>query len=259
MNHIQMIVERMLNKVMLNGKVAIVTGASRGIGEGIALSLARHGADIIINATTASGLTRCKSEIESLGRKVVIVAGDVSLPETAETLIAAALQHFGKIDIVVNSAGINRDGMLHKMTDENWKRVLDVNLNGTFYLTRRAAVEMRKQKSGRIINMGSSAWNGNFGQANYAASKGAIVALTKSAAKELGGLGITCNVLCPGLIETDMTKDMPEAARMRMLARIPSGKMGTPEDVGELVAFLSSDAAGYINGEMINIGGGFSL
>lgn len=244
---------------MLSGKAAIVTGASRGIGRGIALSLARHGADLILNATSEAGLETCRAEVLALGRRVMTVAGDIALSETAEALVQAALTEYGKIDIVVNCAGINQDKMLHKITDESWNRVLAVNLNGTFYLTRRAAIEMRKQKSGRIINMGSSAWMGNFGQANYAASKGGIVALTRSAALELGGLGITCNVLCPGLIETDMTKGMPETVREKMLSRIPSRKMGQPEDVGELAAFLASDAAGYINGEIINVGDGFSL
>lgn len=244
---------------MLSAKVAIVTGASRGIGRGIALSLARHGANLVLNATNREKLEACRDEIIELGRRASIVAGDMANPEISEELVQTALQEYGKLDIAVNCAGINQDKMLHKITDESWLRVLAVNLNGTFYLTRRAAIEMRKQKSGRIINIASSAWRGNFGQANYAASKGGVVALTKSAALELGGLGITCNVLCPGLIETDMTLGMPETARERMLLRIPSKKMGQPEDVGELVAFLASDAAKYINGEIINIGGGFAL
>lgn len=244
---------------MLDGKIAIVTGASRGIGRGIALTLAHHGADLVLNATSAAGLSAVRADILALGRRALPVAGDMAAPETSEALVRAALEEYGRLDIVVNCAGINQDKMLHKMTDESWSRVLAVNLNGTFYLTRRAAVEMRRQKYGRIINMGSSAWMGNFGQANYAASKGGIVALTRSAALELGGLGITCNVLCPGLIETDMTKGMPDGPWEKLLARIPCGKMGRPEDVGELVAFLASDAAAYINGEIINIGGGFSL
>lgn len=244
---------------MLKGKVAIVTGASRGIGRGIALVLAKRGADLIINATSEERLQSVREEVEALGRKAYIVVGDVSKEQTADDVVNAALEQYGKLDILVNCAGINQDRMFHRITNESWDRVLAVNLTGTFYMMRRAAAVFRPQKSGRIINMGSSTWNGNFGQANYAASKGAVVALTKSAGYELGGLGITCNVICPGMIETDMTTGMPQEPLDKMISRIPSKKMGTPEDVGELVAFLASDEASYINAEMINIGGGFRL
>ena len=245
---------------MLSGKAAIVTGASRGIGRGIALSLARHGANLILNATSEAGLETCSAEVLALGRRVMTVAGDIALSETAEALVQAALTEYGKIDIVVNCAGINQDKMLHKITDESWNRVLAVNLNGTFYLTRRAAIEMRKQKSGRIINMSSVVGiAGNAGQANYASSKAGVIGLTKAVARELASRGITVNAIAPGWIDTPMfhkatDNDPPRLAKI--MGRIPAKSVGDPMDVGMCAAFLCSEAARYISGTCVPVDGG---
>lgn len=244
---------------MLKVKTAVITGASRGIGKGIAVCFAKQGADLILNATREDHLKECMEEICSYGGKVFTVAGDMSDPHTSERMVQCAVEEFGKLDIVVNNAGINRDGLFHKMTDRQWQEVLDVNLNGTFYLMRSAAQEMRKQKSGRIINISSASWQGNFGQANYAASKAAVVALTKTAARELGIFHITCNAICPGLIETDMTAPIPPAIRQNMLDKIWLGHSGQPEDIGNAAVFLASDLAAYITGEILNVGGGLIL
>lgn len=243
----------------LRGKTAIVTGASRGIGFGIAQVLAREGADLVISATRTEHLERCRKMAEGYGVRCVTVAGDTAESETARRLTQAALERLGRLDIAVACAGINRDGMLHKLSDEAWAEVLAVNLSGAFYLTRAAAQIMRQQRSGRIIHVSSVARHGNLGQANYAASKAGVVALTKTAALELGGLGITCNAICPGFIQTDMTQGIPDAARERMLSRIPARRSGVPEEVGEMAAFLASDRAAYINGQVVDVSGGLIL
>ena len=243
----------------LEGKTAIVTGASRGIGEGIAMCLAREGANLVLGATKKDYLNHCIKEAETYGVKCIPVGGNVAEPKVSEQMVSVAVSEFGKLDIIVACAGMNRDGMLHKMTDERWQEVLDVNLNGTFYLIRSAAAEMRKQNSGRIITISSAAWRGNLGQANYAASKAGIVALTQTAARELGRYHITCNAICPGLIETDMTSSMPQSVKEEMCRKIWLGRAGKPSDIGEMAAFLASDAASYITGEVINVGGGLIL
>lgn len=243
----------------LDGKTAIVTGASRGIGEGIALCFAREGANLVLCATQKANLEECVKKAETYGVRCVTVEGNVADPEISNRLTVCAVSEFQTLDIVVACAGINRDGMLHKMTDERWQEVLDVNLNGTFYLIRSAAKQMRKQKSGRIITISSAAWKGNLGQANYAASKAGIAALTQTAARELGRYQITCNTICPGFIDTDMTLSMPQSAREEMCRKIWLGRTGKPSDIGELAAFLASDAAAYITGEVISVGGGLIL
>lgn len=244
---------------LLRGKAAIVTGASRGIGFGIAQVLAREGADLVIHATRPEHLERCREMVEGYGVRCVTVAGDTAVPETARQLTQAALDGLGRLDIAVACAGINRDGMLHKLSDEAWAEVLAVNLSGVFYLTRAAAQLMRQQRSGRIIHISSVARHGNLGQANYAASKAGVVALTKTAALELGALGITCNAICPGFIQTDMTQGIPDSARERILSRIPARRSGVPEEVGEMAAFLASDRAAYVNGQIIDVSGGLIL
>ena len=243
----------------LKGKAAIVTGASRGIGRGVAECLARCGADLVVHASQSQHLDGCVEAITQLERPVIPVSGDIARPETADLLTDAALRTFGRVDIVVNCAGMNQDGMLHKLTLEQWGRVIDVDLSGAFYLTARAAREMRAAGWGRIIHIGSAAWLGNIGQANYAAAKAGLVGLTRTAARELGGKGVTCNLICPGFIDTDMTRQIPDAPRRKMLARIPAGRGGTPEDIGWTAAFLCSDAAGYINGQIIGVDGGLVL
>ncbi|WP_448914871.1 3-oxoacyl-ACP reductase FabG [Eubacterium ramulus] len=244
---------------MLKGKTAVITGASRGIGRGIAVCFAKQGADLILNATREEHLNECMEEVRSYGVKALVVGGDMADPQTSERMVQCAVEKYGKLDIVVNNAGINRDGLLHKLTDRQWQEVLDVNLNGTFYLMRSAAQKMREQKSGRIINISSASWQGNFGQANYAASKAAVVALTQTAARELGVFHITCNAICPGLIETDMTAPIPPAIRQNMLEKIWLGHSGQPEDIGNAAVFLASDLASYITGEILSVGGGLIL
>lgn len=244
----------------LEGKVAIVTGASRGIGRGIARALAAEGAALVLYATQRKHLEPCLGQLkEKYGGRYFSMDGDIARPNTSEQLVQAALNTFGHLDIVVGCAGINRDGMVHKLSDEAWERVLAVNLSGVFYLTRAAARTMRQQKSGRIIHISSIARHGNLGQANYAASKAGVAALTQTAALELGPLGITCNAICPGFIDTDMTQTVPNNARERMISRIPVRRIGTPEDIGAVAAFLASDQASYINGHILDVSGGLTL
>lgn len=243
----------------LQGKTAIVTGASRGIGLGIARALARQGASLIVHASAEEHLAHCLSQLEEYTVPCIAIGGDISRPETAVHLVEAAEHQFGRLDIAVSCAGINRDGMLHKLSDDAWSRVLDVDLSGVFYLTRAAAAVMRRQRSGRIINISSVARHGNLGQANYAAAKAGVAALTKTAALELGPLGITCNVICPGLIDTDMTLQMPDSAKERMLARIPARRTGLPDEIGSAVAFLACEEAAYINGQVFDVSGGLIL
>lgn len=242
----------------LKGKVAIITGAGRGLGRGIALRLAEDGCNIV-----AADVVPAEETVE-LAREVGVQADyyvvDVSNQEQVQGLIDFVVEKYGTVDILVNNAGINRDGMLHKITPENWDLVLKINLTGTFYCTQAALRVMRERNYGRIINISSGSWLGNIGQANYAASKAGVVGLTKTAARGNAKKGITCNVICPGFIETDMTLRLKEvndgAAWDSMMARIPMGYAGKPSDVGNLIAFLSSDEASYITSEIINVGGG---
>lgn len=245
--------------VDLQDKVAVVTGAGRGIGRAASLELAHRGARLALCARNKTALDGVVEEIVAAGGAAIALPADVALSETAPVLFKAALNAFGRVDILVNCAGMNQDRMLHKMSDEEWDAVLAVNLGGTFYMTREAARLMREQASGRIINIGSSAWLGNAGQANYAAAKAAVVALTKTAARELAAKNVTCNVVCPGFIDTDMTRGMPQAAKADMVAKIPARRPGSPEEVAHTIAFLASDAAAYITGEVINVGGGLVL
>lgn len=242
----------------LEGKVAIVTGAGRGLGKGIAKKLAEEGAKVVI--ADMMDATEAVQEITAAGGTAVSYQVNVSVQEEVQALVAFAITTFGGLDIMVSNAGINRDGMLHKMSRENWDLVLSVNLNGAFFCTQEAIKYMRTQGSGRIINISSGSWLGNIGQANYAASKAGVVGLTKTAARENAKKGITCNVICPGFIETDMTCRLKEvnggAAWDSMVARVPMGYAGKPSDVGNMVAFLASDEAAYITSEVINVGGG---
>ena len=242
----------------LENKVAIVTGASRGLGKGIAMKLAQEGAKVVIADMLPS--EQAVAEIEAAGGTASYFCVDISVQEQVADLVKYAIDTYGTLDIMVNNAGINRDGMLHKMTKENWDLVIKVNLTGTFYGTQEALKYMRSQGYGRIINISSGSWLGNIGQANYAASKAGFVGLTKTAARENAKKGITCNVICPGFIETDMTVKLKEvndgAAWESMVSRVPMGYAGKPSDVGNMVAFLASDEASYITSEVINVGGG---
>lgn len=242
----------------LKDKVAIVTGASRGLGRGIAKKLAEEGAIVIVaDMLPADEAVR---EIQTEGGNACSYQVNISQQEEVAALVAFAVSTYGRLDIMVNNAGINRDGMLHKMPKENWDTVIAVDLTGTFYGTQEAIKYMRTQNHGRIINISSGSWLGNIGQANYAAAKAGVVGLTKTAARENAKKGITCNVICPGFIETDMTVQLKEvnngAAWDSMLQRIPMGYAGKPSDVGNMIAFLASDEAAYITSEVINVGGG---
>lgn len=242
----------------LAGKTAIVTGAARGLGKGIAVKLAEEGAKVVI--ADLEPAEKAVAEIEKAGGTACAFTVNVAKQEEVQALVAFAIEKYGTLDIMVNNAGINRDGMLHKMSAENWQTVIDVDLTSVFYGTQEAVKYMRGKQSGRVINISSGSWLGNVGQANYAAAKAGIVGLTKTAARENAGKGITCNVICPGFIETDMTLKLKEikdgAAWDSMMGRIPMGYAGKPSDVGNLAAFLASDEAAYITSEVINVGGG---
>jgi 3-oxoacyl-(acyl-carrier-protein) reductase len=243
----------------LKDKTAIVTGAGRGIGKGIALKLAREGASVIVSDIDINNAKEAVAEIEAFGGKAIGVQGNIASREDVERMFKDAVEKFGTVDILVCNAGINRDGMLHKLGQEQWDQVIAVNLTGTFYCVQTAAKLMREKMYGRIINIASASWLGNIGQANYAASKAGVVGLTKTAARELAAKNVTANAICPGFIETDMTRGVPEKVWDIMISKIPAGKAGKPEDVANLVAFLASEEASYITGEVINVGGGMIL
>lgn len=246
--------------MLLTDKVAIVTGASRGIGRCTALALAAQGADLVVAARSLQPLQEVVAEIEALGRKALAVTADASVTDDANKLIAATVETFGKVDILVNNAGITRDGLLLRMKDEDWDAVLDTNLKGAFLLTRAAAKLMSKQRSGRIINISSVVGEmGNPGQANYSASKAGLLGLTKSVAKELGRRGVTVNAVTPGFIETDMTNELSEKARQELTAQIPLGRLGQSEDIAQAVIYLASEHAGYITGQVLGVNGGMYM
>lgn len=243
----------------LKDKVAIVTGAGRGIGYGIAEKLAQEGAIVVVNDVVEENAKKAVQQIEAAGGKAVPYVASTSDEAQVEKMFADILEEQGHIDIMVNNAGINRDAMLHKMTKQQWDEVIAVNLTGVFLCTQQAAKIMREAGYGRIINIASASVNGNIGQANYAAAKAGVVGLTKTAAKELAKKGVTANAICPGFIETEMTKGIPEKAWDIMVSKIPMGFVGKPVEVANLVAFLASDEAAYITGEVIDVGGGFKL
>ena len=242
----------------LKEKVAIVTGSARGLGKGIAVKLSDEGAKVVI--ADMAGAEETAKEICDNGGTATAFQVNVAKQDEVQALVKYAIDTYGTLDIMVNNAGINRDGMLHKMPVENWDTVIAVDLTGTFYGTQEAIKYMRQKGYGRVINISSGSWLGNIGQANYAAAKAAVVGLTKTAARENARKGITCNAICPGFIETDMTLKLKEvndgAAWNSMMQRIPMGYAGKPSDVGNMVAFLASDEAAYITSEVINVGGG---
>lgn len=246
---------------MLTNKVALVTGASRGIGRAIAKRLAEEGVFVIVNYNGSK--ERAESlvaEIKTMGGDAVAVKCDVSDNEACEEMMKQLIAEYARIDILVNNAGITRDGLLMKMSEADFEAVLATNLKGTFHTIRHLSRQFLKQKSGKIINISSvSGILGNAGQANYSASKAGVIGLTKSVARELSSRGITCNAIAPGFIETDMTDAMPEAAKKGVTDQIPLGRIGKPEDVAELVAFLASEKANYITGQVIAVDGGMSM
>ncbi|PKH25234.1 3-oxoacyl-ACP reductase FabG [Enterobacterales bacterium CwR94] len=242
----------------LTHKTAIVTGAARGIGFGIAQVLAREGARIVIADRDANGESAAAA-LRDAGAQALFVNCNICEKAQVEDLFAQAEAAFGEVDILVNNAGINRDAMLHKLTEADWDSVIDVNLKGAFFCMQQAAIRMRARGAGRIINIASASWLGNIGQTNYSASKAGVVGMTKTACRELAKKGVTVNAICPGFIDTDMTRGVPENVWQLMIGKIPAGYAGEAKDVGECVAFLASDNARYINGEVINVGGGMVL
>lgn len=246
----------------LSGKVAIVTGSARGIGRAIALKLAEAGADIVVNdiAAAADSLESVATEIRALQRQVLAVTADVSSKDDVNRLVDTAVKTFGHIDIMVNNAGVTRDQLLMRMTDEEWDTVLNIDLKSAFLCTRAVLRHMLRQRSGRIVSIASVVGIiGNAGQANYAAAKAGVIAFTRSVAKEVGSRGITANAVAPGFIETRMTEKLDEKQRQALLEHIPLGSIGTPRDVAEAVAFLASDEAKYITGQVLSVDGGMAL
>jgi 3-oxoacyl-[acyl-carrier protein] reductase len=245
---------------MLSGKVAVVTGASRGIGRSIALALAAQGAKVVASARNAEALAELTAEIKSSGGEALAVAGDVAIEDDANNLVKKAVEAFGQVDIFVNNAGITRDGLLLRMKNEDWDAVLDTNLKGAFLCTRAVAKVMSKQRSGRIINISSVVGEmGNAGQANYCASKAGLLGLTKSVARELARRNVTVNAITPGFIVTDMTEDMTDKARESMTEQIPLGRLGSAEDIASAVIFLASDQSAYITGQVLGVNGGMYM
>ncbi|MBP5511726.1 MAG: 3-oxoacyl-[acyl-carrier-protein] reductase [Kiritimatiellae bacterium] len=239
------------------GKVAVVTGAARGIGQAITLKLAEGGADVAICDLKTEWLEETKAKVESLGRKALPLAVDVSNGDQVNACIDTVLKEFGKIDIMVNNAGITKDGLLIRMSDADWDAVLGVNLKGTFLFTRAVARPMMKQRSGAIVNIASVVGiMGNPGQANYTASKGGVIALTKTTAKELGSRGIRCNAVAPGFISSKMTDVLSQEVRDKYMENIPLRAFGTQQDVANGVAFLASDEASYVTGQVLSVNGG---
>lgn len=246
---------------MLTGKVALVTGAGRGIGREVALTLAEYGADVIVNYNGSKEKAQeVAARIEEMGRKAVAVQCSVADFESCGKMITDMLTVFGHIDILVNNAGITRDNLVIRMTEQDFDAVVDTNLKGTFNTIKHLYRPFIKQKSGRIINLSSvTGVQGNAGQANYAASKAGVIGLTKSMARELASRNITVNAVAPGYIDTDMTQAMTDAAKEATVAQIPLKRVGMPRDVAETVAFLASDKAAYITGQVICVDGGMAM
>ncbi len=241
----------------LDGKTAIVTGAAQGIGKEIACSLAKEGANVAVSDIDIEHAEQTADQIRKTGRKTLVIKADVSMPDEAANIIEKTIDKLGSLDILINNAGITRDNFILRMKDEDWDKVLAINLKGTFNCIKAAAKVMLKQRKGRIVNMASIiGLIGNAGQANYAASKAGVIALTKSCAKEFGSRGITVNAIAPGFISTKMTEVLKEDIKQKMLGNIPLGRFGLPADVANLVLFLVSDEANYITGQVINVDGG---
>ena len=246
---------------MLKNKCAIVTGGTRGIGKAIVLELATLGANVVIGYRSSDKeAEELKSEVEKLGSKAILVKGNVSESTYAKKLISTCKENYGRVDILINNAGITKDNLILRMSESEFDDVINVNLKGTFNCSKEASTVMLKQRYGKIINMASVIGViGNAGQANYAASKAGIIALTKSMAKELGSRGILVNAIAPGFIETDMTAKLPEEIKNSIKTNIALKKLGTPSDIAKLIAFLASDNSNYITGQVINVDGGMVM
>jgi 3-oxoacyl-[acyl-carrier protein] reductase len=246
---------------MLKGKTAVITGASRGIGKAIAIRFGKAGANLVLNyRSNDEAMDALLEVLEKEGIKAVKAKGDVSNSDDAKELMKIAKDTFGSLDILVNNAGITKDKLIIQMKEEDFDSVIRVNLKGSYNCIKHAAKIMMKQRSGKIVNMASVVGvTGNAGQINYSASKAGVIGMTKSAARELAARNITVNAVAPGFIETDMTKDLVEKAGEGMLSGIPLGRLGSPEDIAEAVAFLASDAANYVTGQVLNVDGGMVM
>ena len=243
------------------GKTAVVTGGSRGIGRAVCLELAKGGANVVLcYAGNEAAAAETVSACEALGAKALAIKCDVADGEQVKALMDEAVKAFGRIDLLVNNAGNTRDGLLMMMKEADFDAVISANLRGTFLCMKAVARTMMKQRYGRIVNLSSVVGlRGNAGQVNYAASKAGVIGMTKSLAKELASRGVTVNAVAPGFIDTDMTAAMPEAAKTATLASIPMQRLGAPEDIAKAVAFLASDGAAYITGQVIAVDGGMAM
>jgi len=245
----------------LTGKSALVTGGARGIGKAICLKLAGQGADIaFVDVGRPEVAEATVAEIQALGRKAVYIPADVTDPDACVKAVATAVEAFGKVDILVNNAGITRDDLIMRMPIDDWKKVLEVNLFGAFYMIKAAVRPMLKAHAGRIINMSSvSGQAGQMGQANYSSSKAGLIGLTKATAREVASRGITCNAVAPGFVVTELTKDLPEALQEQIKTATPLGHFGTVEDIANAVTFLASDESAYITGQVLAVDGGLVM
>ncbi len=245
---------------MPKGKIAVVTGASRGIGRSISLALSAAGATIVAMDMDQSATDAVVAELKAAGGQALAVVGNVTVPEDAEKMIEAAMSAFGRVDILVNNAGITRDGIFLRMKEEDWDAVLTVNLKGAFLCSRAASKVMAKQRSGRIINIASVVGQmGNAGQANYCASKAGLIGLTKSNARELAKRNITVNAVAPGFIATAMTDALSDKVKAELTAQIPLERLGSADDIAHAVLFLASEASGYITGHVLSVNGGMYM
>jgi 3-oxoacyl-[acyl-carrier protein] reductase len=244
----------------LADKVAIVTGGAQGIGRAIAETLARHGADIVVADMDPGRAEETASAVTQLGRRALTVKVNVANWDEVKGMADRVVREWGKVDILVNNAGITRDGLLLRMREEDWNLVLQVNLTGTFYCTKAVLMPMTKQRYGRIVNIASIVGvMGNVGQANYAASKGAVIGFTKTAAREYASRNVTVNAVAPGFIDTPMTQGLSPEVKDQLQKQIPLGRLGQPADIAEAVRFLVSDEAGYITGQVLHVNGGMLM